>query len=528
MIRRVAGTAFRSVVTGGSTIATMAARGLLRPGRPDRVARQLWTLHAWGYGIAAEVRSAAARDPDRPAVIDPAGTLTYGDLLDLATARAVSWRVRGIGPGTRLGLLRRNHREFLLDLVAAGLLGADVVLLNTGLAPTSLAEVARAQHLDALLRDPDLVCDAGVPDLDADPTDSGATHSDPARTGAAALAPPVREGRIIVLTSGTTGTPKGAVRPPAPGLSPLVSILSRIPIDAGDRILIAAPMFHTWGLAGLQIALATRATIVLRPRFDAADCLDTVVRERCDVLLAVPVMLARMLDEPVVPTGLRVVAVSGSALPAGLAPAFMDAYGEVLYNLYGSTEASWASIATPADLRRDPATAGRPPRGTTVRILDSSLRPATTGDIYVGNDMLFDGYTDAPERRRLDGLVPTGDVGHVEDGLLFVDGRADDMVVSGGENIHPAAVERILAEVAGVAEVAVTGVPDDEFGQRLAAWVVPRPGVTLDPDALRAAVRTRMAGFCVPRDVHVLTALPRNATGKIVTRELRPEPPATC
>jgi acyl-CoA synthetase (AMP-forming)/AMP-acid ligase II len=203
----------------------------------------------------------------------------------------------------------------------------------------------------------------------------------------------------------------------------------------------------------------------------------------------------------------------------------MDEFGDVLYNLYGSTEASWASIATPEELRADPRCAGRPPHGTRVAILDGAGMPLPAGQVgrvFVGNDMLFDGYTSGGhDRESHQGLLATGDLGHLtSDGLLHVDGREDDMVVSGGENVYPSAVEHVLAQLPQVGEVAVAGVPDAQWGQRVSAWLVLRPGERLDADAVREYVRLHLDRFSVPRDVYFVARLPRNATGKVVARHL--------
>ncbi|HEY0696796.1 MAG TPA: AMP-binding protein, partial [Micromonospora sp.] len=322
------------------------------------------------------------------------------------------------------------------------------------------------------------------------------------------------------------GTPKGARRRTPTSFGPLVSIIDRIPVHVGERMLIAAPLFHTWGFAALQLAFAMRATVVLRRRFNPVDTLRALAEHRCTALFAVPVMLQRLLEVPPPPARppLRVVAVSGSAFPGTLAPRFMEVYGDVVYNLYGSTEASWASIATPADLRRAPSTAGRPPHGTRLAILDRHGNPVPrgrVGRIFVGNEMLFEGYTSGADRERQAGLLDTGDLGHVDDdGLLFVDGRQDDMIVSGGENVFPSEVENLLADLPQVREVAVIGVPDREYGQRLAAYLVLHPGEILDAEAVREYVRRYRARFSVPRDVFFVPFLPRNATGKVLTREL--------
>ena len=503
-------------------LATMARRGLLTPGPPLRIARQLSALRTWGFGLAGELRQAAARDPGRIAVIDDErGPVTYAELLDRATRVT---RALPAEPGDRVGVLCRNSAGMLSTLIGVAQLGADPVLINTGLPPAQLARLSTAQNLRLIVHDDDF---AGVPAEIALPAARLAELT--AAAGPATLRPPARPSRTIVLTSGTTGTPKGARRPTPTGFGPLCCIVDRIPLRAGVRLMITAPLFHTWGFAALQIALALRATVVLRRRFDPAATVDDLLRHRCAGLIAVPVMLQRMMELPppaAVPP-LSVVAVSGSALPGGLATRFMDRFGDVLYNLYGSTEASWASIATPADLRAAPGTAGRPPHGTRVEVRDAGGRespPGRPGRLFVSNDMLFEGYTGGAERPG--GPVATGDLGHVDAaGRVFVDGREDDMIVSGGENVFPAEVENLLADLPGVREVAVAGTPDPEFGQVLAAYVVRHDGAVLDADAVRDHVRERLARFCVPKEVVFLTALPRNATGKVLLRELRP--PAT-
>ena len=179
-------------------------------------------------------------------------------------------------------------------------------------------------------------------------------------------------------------------------------------------------------------------------------------------------------------SALKAVPVSGSALPAAISDRWMDLFGENLYNLYGSTEVAWATIATPADLRAAPGTAGRPPRGTVVRLYDEEGVPVArgaTGRIFVGNELAFEGYTGGGGKDVIDGLLSSGDVGHLDaDGRLFIDGRDDDMIVSGGENVFPAEVEELLAGHEAIVEAAVFGVEDEQFGQRLAAVVVVRGG----------------------------------------------------
>ncbi|MGI8333295.1 AMP-binding protein [Actinomadura scrupuli] len=518
----------------------MRRSGLLWPGSPARMVHQLVALQRWGTTLAGSFIVAAIRDPDRPAIVDEFGALSYAEVDDRTTRLAIAL---GAGFDTedgppRVALLCRNHRGMVESLIACGKLGADTVLLNTGLATEQLLTILAEQRIDVLIADaefePLLVAAPGsIRKLTADGLDDllAATPQQPFQP----FQPPERPGRTIVLSSGTTGSPKGAERPPRPGLRPFAAVASRIPLRAGDTMLIEAPLFHTWGYAGLQLALALRATVVLNRRYEAQSTLAAIERHRCTVLIAVPVMLQRLLELPVDQYDLRtlrVVAASGSALPGGLATGFMEAFGDVLYNLYGSTEASWVSIATPEDLRERPGTAGRPPRGTRLAILDADgapVPPGAQGHIHADNEMLFDGYTSGEPREGRDGMLSLGDIGHLDpQGRLFVEGRGDDMVISGGENIFPGEVEDVIARLPEVREVAVLGVPDARFGQRLAAYVVVRAGEHLDCDAVRDCVRQRFARFAVPRDVHFLDSLPRTPAGKIVRSTLLDLKAAAC
>jgi acyl-CoA synthetase (AMP-forming)/AMP-acid ligase II len=341
------------------------------------------------------------------------------------------------------------------------------------------------------------------------------------------LHPPQRHARIVILTSGTTGAPKGAPRKEA-GIDAAVSLLSRMPLRAGWRTHIAAPLFHTWGFAHLALAMLLGSTVVLRRTFDPEAALRTAQDERCQSMVVIPVMLQRMLAlDPEVLDGIdlsrvEVVASSGSALPATLARAWMDRFGDNLYNIYGSTEVAYASIATPEDLRADPTSAGKPPYGTVVKILDetgSELPPGETGRIFVGNGLLFEGYTNGGSKEVVDGLMSSGDVGYYDEaGRLHVAGRDDDMIVSGGENVFPQEVEDCLVTHEQVGEVAAIGVSDEDYGQRLRAFVV-RTG-EVSEDELRDHVKRNLARFKVPREIVFVDELPRNATGKILKREL--------
>ena len=316
-----------------------------------------------------------------------------------------------------------------------------------------------------------------------------------------------------------------------PNRSPAAALFSKIPLKAFETTVIAAPMFHSWGLAHFNLALPLGSTLVLHRRFDPEQTLRAVAQHRASTLVVVPVMLQRIMDlgEETIARydvrGLRVIALSGSALPGDPATRAIDAFGEVVYNLYGSTEVAWATIATPEDLRAAPGTAGKPPLGTIVKLLDDEgreVRPGDAGRIFVANEMTFEGYTDGANKEIVEGLMSTGDVGRFdEQGRLFVDGRDDEMIVSGGENVFPREVEDLLADHPDIEEAAVVGVADEDFGQRLGAFVVVRPGAELSEQAVQAYVKENLARFKVPREVVFLEGLPRNETGKVLKRVLR-------
>jgi acyl-CoA synthetase (AMP-forming)/AMP-acid ligase II len=523
-----------------SVIKTMIASGVVRASRPDRGLRQLNSLAKWGFTLAGGLAAAAARSPRNIASVDPYGTSTYADLAERTSCLASGLAAGGFTNDSKFAVLARNHSAMVECMVASSKLGADLMLLNTGLSAHAIEEIINNNAVDAIFVDDDFeglvqYLPAEVPRISLR-SNSAALQRDSieglisAGAGTKPLAPPKQPGKLIVLTSGTTGTPKGARRPTPPGFGAIAAMLSRMPLRRDEIMLLAAPLFHAWGLAALQVSTPLLATVVLTERFDAEDCLKTIARHRCTALVLVPVMLQRILELPAGvinrydTSSLRVVASSGSPIPGATVVKFMDTFGDILYNFYGSTEVSWATIADPTDLRLAPTTAGRPPLGTRVAILGQNGDPlpvGAVGRIFVGNDMLFDGYTNAASPAIEDQLMDTGDLGYLDaSGRLFVAGRDDEMIISGGENVFPRPVEDAIAALPQVVEVAVVGVPDPEFGQRLAAFVVRAAGASLDEEMIKSYVRNRLSRFSIPRDVTFVDQLPRTATGKLLKRHL--------
>jgi acyl-CoA synthetase (AMP-forming)/AMP-acid ligase II len=528
---------------------TLLDTGMFQPTRLDKALRSISALRRWGPTPAAAYAGAAIRYPERAALVDERGSLTFAELHARTNALARALNESGVSEQDGVAIMCRNHRGFIEATVACSKLGASALYLNTAFAGPQITDVLGHENPVAVIYDEEfneLVRDGARTRLRfiawrepaASPPigDRPAGPDDPTleelieRGDDAELQPPRETGRVVILTSGTTGAPKGAARKQPDSLEPVAALFSKIPLRARETTVIAAPLFHSWGYAHFTLGLPLASTLVVRRKFDPEETLEAIAQHGASALVVVPVMLQRILDLPPETIArydlhrLRVIAASGSVLPGELATRVMDTFGEVLYNLYGSTEVAWATIATPEDLRAAPGTAGRPPIGTVVKLLDEQGREVGAGQggrIFVANEMMFEGYTGGGGKEIVRGLMSTGDVGRFDaSGRLFVDGRDDEMIVSGGENVFPREVEDLLADHAEIEEAAVVGVQDPEFGQRLKAFVVARNGGSLTEEVVKDYVRENLARYKVPREVVFLTELPRNATGKVLKREL--------
>ncbi|GAA3115230.1 fatty-acyl-CoA synthase [Kribbella aluminosa] len=518
----------RSAAEVGGLPVALVRSGVWRSAGPAQLVRIERALRTWGQSMATLGAVAAIRFPDRAAVICGEDRLTYAELDARCERIAAGLHAQyGIVAGRKVAVLCRNHAGFLEATLSASRLGADVLFVNTEFAPPQLQAVLDQHHPDLLIHDPEFTPSPTIPSV----TSAGALD-ELARSDTPEAPVGVRVGRITLLTSGTTGAPKGAPRVTgALGLAGLTgSALQRFGLRAAEPMVIAPPLFHGVGLLTSMLALFLGSPLVLRPRFDAATLLADVEATRAGSVVAVPVMLRRLLDLGPTATAeydlrsLRAVVSGAAQLGAPLATEFIERFGPVLCDAYGSSEVGIATIATSADLIEAPGTVGRPCLGSSIRILDDldrTVPPGTTGRIFAGGGLVFGGYSDGSNKTVVDGRMSTGDLGHLDTaGRLYVDGREDDMIVSGGENVYPVEVEQCLAAHPAVAEAVVTGVPDDEFGQRLLAYVVLTAPAT--EDELIAHVKANLARYKTPRQVVILDELPRNATGKVLRNRLTP------
>ncbi len=488
----------------------------------------------------------ARRNPNRTAIIDDEGSMTFAELNDAVNAAANGLLAMGVKGGDGVAILARNHRWWMIANYASARVGGRTILLNTEFSGPQIRDVAAREGGKVIIYDDEyseavklaetplgkLRALATNPDTDQPSGSTDETLADLiARSSTDAAPKATKKSSIIILTSGTTGTPKGANRHAPPTLAPIGGVLSQVPFKAGEVTSLPSPMFHALGYLHATLAMTLGSTLVLHRRFKPVTILEDIPKHKVTALVVVPVMLSRMLDAlekmDVKPdlSSLRIIFVSGSQLGAELATRAMKDIGPVVYNLYGSTEIAFVSIARPEDLKKNPATVGPIIRGVKVKILDDhgkEVPQGKVGRIFVGNFFPFEGYTGGGGKEIIDGLMSSGDVGCFDEhGLLYVSGRDDEMIVSGGENVFPAEVEDLLSGHPDVIEATAIGVDDKDFGQRLRAFVVLKEGAEATEDAFKEYVRDHLARYKVPREVIFLTELPRNPTGKILKRELR-------
>lgn len=512
-----------------------------------------------GVSPATLLAAAAARHPDRIAIIDDDGSITAGDLHSRVSRLAAALRAEfGIRRGHRVAVLCRNHRGFVEGVLAAARTSADFLPLNYDFPGPQLRGVLERDGIDVLIYDAEFhprveaagfagvrviarhgaeslyagVGEAALPTIDA----LIARAPGPLRAAA-------RGGTMIIMTAGSTGIPKGAARPlgganlaqiaafmhprmlRALGELPRLARLRAVPVP-GEPMLVAPPLHHTFGLLGLFGALAMTSPLIVRDRFDGPQVLADIATHRVATALLVPTMIKRIMDIPAADrarydtSSLKSVPAAAMPLPPQLGTDFMDAFGDILFNGYASTELGPCTMAYPEDLRAAPGTVGYPIPGiVALRLLDDNGRRVprgSVGRIFNRNPLQFGGYTDGRSKEVIDGFMSSGDVGHFDAaGRLFIDGRDDEMIVSGGENVFPQEVESVLLTHPAVLEAGATGVPDAQFGQRLAALIVLKPGATATSEELRELVRTQLARYKVPREVHFIDALPRTTSGKL-------------
>ena len=519
--------------------------GAFRLEPPLNYAAMAADIRKWGeIGMLPSFN--ARRTPNRAAIIDDEGTLTYKELDEAANAVAHGLLAKGVRGGDGVAILARNHRWFAIAEFGCARVGARIILLNSSFSGPQIKEVSEREDAKLLIYDDEYAKDVSkadpplgklralgfTPDSDESSDSDDETLANLVAANSKSPAPKAsKRSSIIILTSGTTGTPKGANRSTPPSLAPIGGILSHVPFKANEVTSLPAPMFHALGFLHATIGMFLGSTLVLHNKFKPAGVLEDIEKHKVTAVVVVPVMLSRMLDALEKADGkpdlssLRIIFVSGSALGADVAERTLKDFGPVIYNMYGSTEIAFATIAQPKHLKHNSSTAGPVVKGVKVKIYDDNgkeLPQGEVGRIFVGTTFPFEGYTGGGGKQIIDGLLSSGDVGYFDEhGLLFISGRDDEMIVSGGENVFPAEIEDLISGHPDVVEATALGVEDKEWGHRLRAFVVKKQNADLDEDTVKHYVRDHLAKYKVPREVIFLDELPRNPTGKILKRELR-------
>ncbi|MCB0918778.1 MAG: AMP-binding protein [Actinobacteria bacterium] len=515
----------RDVSLGVPALRALFRSGLTPPLSPVSAIKISRDLAVYGPSPAIGFAPGAARHPEETAVVDELDRrLNFRQAEDL-TRDCFAWlREQGVDADSAVGVLGRNSIGMAVAIAAVARTGADLVYLNPGFTASQVSDIIKDRGIGLVLVDDELR-DRVPAAVRTEPL------TDPWAWAGSGSAPTghIGTGRHIILTSGTTGRPKGADRSATP-LEMTVSLLDSLPYRQRATHIMAAPMFHGWGWLNHRLAALLSTTEIMVPRPSAEQVLKAAAENRAEIIVTTPVVVRRLVEADPSQydlSNLRGVLVSGSAIPPQIITEFSARYGSVLYNLYGTTEVALATFARPEDLQAAPDTAGRPLPGVEVAVLDPEGVPVPVGEsgqVWVGSAATFGGYLDGGDKDRREGLVATGDLGYFnESGLLFIQGRADDLIISGGENVHPAEVEVIIRDHPDVQDVAAVGRADEEFGQAVVAHVVPDPAVA-DLDAFRADVleyaAERLAPYQRPREIIVETALPTNETGKVLRRAL--------
>jgi fatty-acyl-CoA synthase len=519
--------------------------GTFRLENPLNYAAMAADIGKWGE-IGMLPAFNARRTPDRAAIIDDEGSFTYKELDEAANAVAHALLAKGVRGGDGVAILARNHRWFAVAQFGCARVGARIILLNSSFSGPQIKEVSDREGAKLIIYDDEYTEDVSkatpplgklraldtTPDSDESSGSTDETLANLVAANSKSPAPKVsKRSSIIILTSGTTGTPKGANRSTPPSLAPIGGILSHVPFKSNEVTSLPAPMFHALGFLHATIGMFLGSTLVLHSKFKPDQVFEDIEKHKVTAVVVVPVMLSRMLDaldklddKPDL-SSLRIIFVSGSALGADVAERALKDIGPVVYNMYGSTEIAFATIAGPEHLEYNSSTAGPPVKGVKIRIYDDNGKQLPQGDvgrIFVGTSFPFEGYTGGGGKQIIDGLLSSGDVGYFDErGLLYISGRDDEMIVSGGENVFPAEVEDCISGHPDVVEATAIGVEDKEWGHRLRAFVVKKGNADITEDTIKKHVKDQLAKYKVPREVIFLDELPRNPTGKILKRELR-------
>lgn len=495
----------------------------------------------------------AKRHAHRPALIMGDRMVTYGKLDRDTNGLANGLLQIGLEPGDRIAILFHNSPEILMAWSAAGKIGVTPIAVNYRFKEDELAyiindsesrlliygleceEVVNAAKPKLTVRGIGYVCSGGVPQpelLSMEDIIREAANTPPTvETGTHGVAP------SLIYTSGTTGRPKGVLRGSKNRLNTLLGYAYNFESTYDDNHLVAGPLYHAAPYAWAAFSLVLGNTVVIMPRFDAETFLRLVQEHRITTTWVVPTMLNRILNLPEAirnqydTSSLRVMTVGGESFPFPLKKRAIAFFGEgKIYEFFGGTETSCVTFLRPEDQLRKPGSCGRPAIGNDIKLLDENKKEVPTGEVgvmYIQSPFLLDEYYKNPEATKAsyhEGYFTVGDMARVdEEGYYYVVDRAVDMIISGGVNIYPTEIEEVLYSHPGVFDAGIIGVPDPDWGERIVAYVVPKPGATITDEDIQSYVAQKLASYKKPKEVHFVPELPYTPSGKLLKRVLRDE-----
>ena len=488
--------------------------------------------------LASVLAEPARRQPDATALVEGSSRVTYGELWRDARAVAAALAARGVGPGGRVALLAPNVADFVRSYFGILASGGVVVPVPTLLTEGEAAQILRDSGAGAMLYHRQFakvgIAAAAAARIPAFEVAGLGEGHDPFRTF---MTREAEDLAVIFYTSGTTGTPKGAM------LSHLNLVMNATTnafdsngLSGDDVVMGALPLFHTFGQsAAMNASFRVGATLVLQPRFDAAAALELMAAEGVTRFLGVPTMFIQLLRAA--PGAARLPRLTsctsgGAALPVAVLEEFEKVFDTTIYEGYGLSETSPTATVNQRAFGTRAGTVGHSVWGVEVEIADAAvldrielLAPGETGEIVIRGHNVFAGYLNRPEETAevmVDGWFRTGDIGTKDaDGFVTIVDRRKDLIIRAGFNVYPREVEEVLIRHPDVGQVAVIGVPDADRGEEVCAVVVARPGHSIDPDALVAWGKERLARHKYPRLVRVLPELPVGPSQKVLKRELR-------
>ena len=477
----------------------------------------LMSFGSVGMNLMALLYIRQKLSPNQIAINENDNCITYHTLYTQSQHLAKKLAMHcDIKPHQKIAIMANNHTIMIHTLFAIARLGADIYLLNTELSVNQLQNIQDAVKFDWIIHDPQISTLTNVKSLPIDHPDQVSIYSllnDNSLPNTSNLKV-THFNKLTVLTSGTTGRFKMAGRNSKAQnfISPFYQLLMKLNLSKYNRVYIATPIYHGFGIATLCMSVLLGATIFINKRFDAVKVCQLINKYNIEVITLVPLMLSRMMNYSTTQLrSLRCIITGGAPIAVTLVQRTINQLGEVLYNLYGTSEAGICMIATPNDLINHPSTIGKPITGLSTKLMNNGKEDAIKGELYIKCAWSTQGKN----------WIATGDIAQKDrENNYYLNGRIDDMIVSGGENVYPFEIEQFLINHPDINDLAVISVNDEEFGQRLVAFVVLAAYAKQSEDTLKDWLKPQIARYQMPKKIYIIDELPMTHIGKVDRKQL--------